>query len=330
MSRLTVGECQCRLWHGLIPAVPVPFTASGQIDAAAQKQYAAYMARQPVAGVAVWAHTGRGLYLTGEQRVQILQSWVEGLGAEKLIVAGVGGSPKHAEDFSDYVASALEMARDALDHGAHAFLVHPPRLFHHVANNKELILGYHKELASTGAPQFLFHLYEAAGGFPYSPELLRELFALPQVAGIKLATLDSVMTFQNVTNLMAREFPQKLVITGEDRFLGYSLMCGAQAALIGMGAACTSLQHKLMKAYFDGRAAEFLELSRAVDRLSQVLFVPPMEGYIGRMLWTLVHLGVIGRESAHDPWGPELPESEFVRLGNTLRELGELPAIPQD
>ena len=324
MSQLTTAEVQRRLWHGLIPAVPVPFTKSGQIDASAQQRYVAYMAKQPVVGVAVWAHTGRGLHLRREQRVQVLRSWAEGLGEGKVIVAGVGGSPGRAEDFAAYLASALEMARDALDNGAHAFLVHPPRLFHHVASNRELALRYHQELASTGAPQFLFYLYEAAGGFPYSPEILRELFALPEVAGIKLATLDSVMTFQNLANLVAREFPQKLLITGEDRFLGYSLMCGAQAALIGMGAACTTLQHNLLQAYFDGHAGEFLELARAVDRLSQVTFIQPMEGYIRRMLWALVHLGVIGRESAHDPWGPELPESQFLELANALPALGEL------
>ena len=45
----------------LIPAVPVPFDALGKIDALAQQRYAEWMARQPVKGVAVWAHTGRGL-----------------------------------------------------------------------------------------------------------------------------------------------------------------------------------------------------------------------------------------------------------------------------
>jgi 4-hydroxy-tetrahydrodipicolinate synthase len=324
MSRLTTAEVQERLRHGLTPAVPVPFTAAGQVSTAAQQQYVAWMAQQPVAGVAVWAHTGRGLRLTRAQRVEILQSWAEGLGGEKVLVAGVGGSPERAEDFSAYIISALEMAQDALDHGAQALLVHPPRLFHHVANNRDLLLTYHRELASTGAPQFLFYLYEAAGGFPYSADHLRELFALPGVAGIKLATLDSVMTFQSVANLLAREFPEKLIITGEDRFLGYSLMCGAQAALIGMGAACTTLQHKLLTTYFEGRAAEFLEISPKVDRLSQATFIPPMEGYIRRMLWALVHQGVISREAAHDPWGPALPENEFVELGNTLRALGEI------
>jgi len=323
MSPLTTGECQCRLWHGLIPAVPVPFKATGEIDAAAQDRYVAWMAEQPVAGVAVWAHTGRGLRLTREQRIQVLRSWAEGLGPGKVVIAGVGGLPERAEDFSGYIGSALEMARDALENGAHAFLIHPPRLFHHVANNRELALHYHQALAATGAPQLLFYLYEAAGGFPYSLDILRELFALPQVVGIKIATLDSVMTFQNLSNLVAGEFPQQLIVTGEDRFLGYSLMCGAQAALIGMGAACTTLQQRLLKAFYDGPAEEFVKLSQAVDRLAQVTFIPPMEGYIRRMLWALAHQGIISRDSAHDPWGPQLPESEFIQLGNTLRALAQ-------
>jgi 4-hydroxy-tetrahydrodipicolinate synthase len=325
-SLSSVDDLRRRMDASLIPAVPVPFTASGEIDAAAQQRYAAWMAKQPVAGVAVWAHTGRGLHLRREQRIKVLGSWKSGLNPNQFVVAGVGGSPEHREDFSAYLDSAAQMAQDALDHGAQAFLVHPPRLFHHVAGNRELIVKYHRRLAALGAPLILFYLYEAAGGIPYTPEILRELLALPETVGIKLATLDSVMTFQNIANLLADEFPEKLLITGEDRFLPYSLMCGARAALIGMGAACCGLQHGMIQSYFAGRAAEFLALARKVDRLGQVVFVPPVEGYIRRMLWTLVHLGVIGRESAHDPWGPELPESEFKELGKVLRALGETPS----
>lgn len=327
MSPLSVEDCGRRLHGGLIPAVPVTIRQNGQIDAAAERQYIAYMARQPVAGVAVWAHTGRGLHLSREQRLEVLRAWTAGLGAEKIVVAGVGGSPGRAEDYPGYIASAVEMARDAVEHGAHALLVHPPRLFHHVAESGALILDYHRQLASVHVPLILFYLYEAAGGVAYSPPLLRELLKLPEVLGIKVATLDSVMTFQSIANLVGKEFPRRLLITGEDRFLGYSLMCGAQAALIGMAAACTTLQHGLLRAYFEGRADDFLEVSRHVDWLSQVLFIPPMEGYIRRMLWALVHLGVISRESAHDPWGPDLAESEFIELGKTLRALNQIPSI---
>ena len=44
---------------GLVPAVPVPFRGT-VLAAEAQRTYAAWMRDQPVAGVAVWAHTGRG------------------------------------------------------------------------------------------------------------------------------------------------------------------------------------------------------------------------------------------------------------------------------
>ncbi len=52
----------------LIPAVPVPFDAQGKIDAPAQERYARWMAQQPIAGVAVGAHTGRGLRLAQIER----------------------------------------------------------------------------------------------------------------------------------------------------------------------------------------------------------------------------------------------------------------------
>ena len=59
-----------RLEWGLIPAVPVPF--HGQvIDEDAQQGYARWMAGQDVAGVAVWAHTGRGPHLATRQRQAI-------------------------------------------------------------------------------------------------------------------------------------------------------------------------------------------------------------------------------------------------------------------
>jgi 4-hydroxy-tetrahydrodipicolinate synthase len=315
-----------RIDHGLIPAVPVPFDATGHMAVNAQEKYARHMAKEPIAGVAVWAHTGRGLLMNAEQRRQVLYSWRNLLGPEKLIVAGVGASHRDVKDESKFVEAALAMAQDALDSGADAFLVHPPTLFRGKPRESELIVDYHRQLAATGAPLILFYLYEAAGGISYSAETLRQLLALPEVVGIKLATLDSVMTYQAVANLLAAEFPQTLLITGEDRFLGYSLMCGARAALIGMGAACTKLQHDMMQSYFSGDSSNFLQLSDRVDRLSQALFIPPMEGYIRRTLWALVHSGVLEAEFAHDPWGPPLDQSEFIALGRTLRALGESKA----
>ena len=63
-----------RLEWGLVPAVPVPFRGR-EIADDAQRAYARWMAGQEIAGVAVWAHTGRGRHLTSEQRREVLATW---------------------------------------------------------------------------------------------------------------------------------------------------------------------------------------------------------------------------------------------------------------
>ena len=210
------------------------------------------------------------------------------------------------------------------DLGADAILVHPPAAFRGRADRERLILDYHAAIAEVGLPLILFYLYEAAGGIAYSPELLSTLLRASEVLGIKVATLDSVMTFQDIAGLVREQSPDKLLITGEDRFLGYSLMCGARAALIGMGAACTDVQAELLHAYWRGESDRFLALNAAIDDLARHTFLAPMEGYIQRMLWCLVHQGVIPMDAAFDPWGPRSRSGRVRSHRGSAARLGRL------
>ena len=106
--------------------------------------------------------------------------------------------------------------------------------------------------------------------------------------------------------------------------MGYSLMCGAKGALVGMGAACTGMQKELVTSHLAGESNRFVDLSAKVDAFAQATFFAPMEGYIQRMVWALCHLGVIDRSACHDPWGPSLPEHEFDHLGDVMRRIGQL------
>jgi 4-hydroxy-tetrahydrodipicolinate synthase len=138
-------------------------------------------------------------------------------------------------------------------------MAYPPQ--RHRAS-EEAVVRYHRRLAAAGKPLVLFFLYEAAGGVTYSLPVLRELLQIPAVAGIKMATLDSVMTFQDLAGLVRSEAPGQVLITGEDRFLGCSLMCGAQSGLVGMGAACTRMQHDLLRCWQAGDSRGFLSRPR--------------------------------------------------------------------
>ena len=271
-----------RIQWGLIPAVPVPFRGD-RLDGQAQREYARWMAAHPVAGVAVWAHTGRGPHLSAEQRREVLETWREAL-PDRVVVAG-------ARD----ITMAIEARRGRAD----ALLAFPER------NDP---VGHHRRLGRE-LPVIAFYLYEAAGGVAYDDATLHAILELPQVVGIKVATLDSIMTFQRIAALI-RSHPDKVLITGEDRFYGYSVMAGATAALIGMGAALPDAQAELLLAFRDRQWERFVTLSALCDRLAQATFVEPMEGYIRRMLWAAAAEGAIPREACDDPWGPALPERE--------------------
>ena len=306
-----------RLSNGLIPATPVPFDENGSLHIAAHEAYLRYMTQQPIAGVAVWAHTGRGLTLDRKTRVKVLQDWRAAL-PHSVIVAGAGSQHTALEEAT---ARTAEMAESAAELGADAILVYPPTWLRDHSGRDQLIVEHHRRVAEAGLPLVLFYLYEAAGGILYSPAVLDQLLSLPEVVGIKMATLDSVMTYQDVSRRLREQHPDKLLLTGEDRFLGYSLRRGATAALIGMGAICCDLQAELIRANVAGDASSFLTLSDLVDRLAETIFVQPMEGYIQRLLWALVHLGVIPLEAANDPWGPPLSRDEFETIGRTLDAL---------
>jgi 4-hydroxy-tetrahydrodipicolinate synthase len=251
------------------------------------------MAAQRVAGVAVWAHTGRGPHLSVAQRRLVLDTWRSAL-PDKVIVAG---------------ANSVEMARDATRGGADALLAFPRR---------DNPAAYHEELGRE-LPVIAFHLYAAAGGVDYDNETLHAILSLPAVIGIKVATLDSVMTFQRIAAVM-REHPEKLLVTGEDRFLGYSLLMGARAALIGMASALTDLHAELLDASAATDSHDFMPLAQRLDSFSQVTFIPPMEGYIRRMLWALAADGVISDDACDDPWGPALPAGEREAVRRAVRE----------
>ena len=306
----------------LIPAVPVPFGPDGQIAAAAQERYVEHMAAQPVHGVAVWAHTGRGLLLDDERRRDVLASWRRGF--PRTLVAGVGARAEVADGSERFGDDTLRMAEAALRGGADALLAYAPTVYRNLppGERDRRIVAHHRALAELGVPLILFYLYEVAGGITHTLDVLGELLTLPNVVGIKMATLDSVMTFQDVAQLVGERFPGRLLISGEDRFLGYSLMCGGQAALIGMAAACTGPQAELLDAWFAGDASRFLDLSARIDAFARTTFVSPMEGYIRRMLWALAATGVIPEEATHDPFGPPLDAADRARVDAAVVALG--------
>ncbi|WP_153020813.1 dihydrodipicolinate synthase family protein [Kosmotoga sp. DU53] len=308
----------------LFPAVPTLFNKkTREIDEQANRNFAMYLKETPIDGVAVWVHTGRGLFLSQIERRFILKLWREAL-PEKTIIAGVGSNKKLGrDDIKAYIEECLMMAEEAKSGGADCLLAFPPVPLKKLSEDDDLIVRYHRELAQIGLPVILFYLYEEAGGISYSYETLEKLLSMDHVVGIKLATLYSVIKMQDISRFVLEKFPGKALITGEDRMFGYSLTRGSRSALIGLGSVLPSLQKDLIESYLKKDPA-FVSLMEKVDLLAEALFVEPMEGYIERVEEALAMMNIIPEDCVFDPYGPGISDTDKERIRKTLEQLGAL------
>lgn len=318
------SQWKSKLNGALIPAVPVPFKKDSSLDWESQAKYIDYLKSQPVEGVAVWAHTGRGLFLDPRTRKEVLSSWRTSLSKNWFIVAGVGVKEDAALSDKKYLENAERMLRDALDGKADLVMPYAPTQYRNHPDREKKILEYYELFSKADVPIILFYLYQAAGGIEYSIEFLEKLLGMENVVGIKVATLDSVMKFQEIASLVQEKFPEIALITGEDRFLPYSFQLGAKAALIGMGAVLTGMQKEMITAWMNKKYDQFFKLSRLVDGLGRLIFTDPIEGYIRRILYVLAKLRIISPDAAFDPFGPGLPQADFEKIDTGLSKLNLL------
>jgi 4-hydroxy-tetrahydrodipicolinate synthase len=301
--------------NGVIPAVPVPFREDASIDEESLDRYVRWMAAQRVPAVAVGVHTGRGLHLSEEQREHVLRAWQRG-GHELVVGVGVPVScamPSGQSQLTERVIrETVEMAEWARRGGACAVLVYPPSAFHDLPETEERAIALHEAVAQVGVPTIVFYLYEDAGGIDYSDASLDRLLAIDGVIGIKIATLDRPTRFGEVSILVHRH-DGCLCITGEDRFYGASIAMGADAALIGMAAACTDRTVALFDAYRAEDRERFDALSSAMDAFAAATFCAPVDGYVQRMVWALEADGVMTR-TGRDPFGPAIDPTDRERV----------------
>jgi 4-hydroxy-tetrahydrodipicolinate synthase len=281
--------------------------------------YAGALTAQSVGGIAVWAHTGRGLYLTAGDRAKVLETWRQA--TDVPIVAGVG-VPKssEAQTLQEAADATVELALAAAAGGADAVMVYPLAALGDLPDGDTQTVALHERVAAeSGLPLVGFYLHGEAGGYPYSPELITDLLSLPSMLGVKTATLDRAIGCQDA--IWAGRGSGKLLITGEDRMYGPSFMWGADTALVGIASAQVELSAAVLRAWTAGDHPGFLTASDRLDRFAAATFYAPIEGYVQRMLWAAEWEGLVPAEAAHDPYGPDLPPGERDLVIRCLEEL---------
>src|SRR4029078_12414869 len=98
---------------------------------------------------------------------------------------------------------------------------------------------YHRAIADgVGLPLIAFQFPKAFGpDFP--PETLARLATIPEISGLKEASVDTTKTVATIA--VARSLPRKLgIMTGSDTFICEAMVMGCDGPLIGFAGTATA------------------------------------------------------------------------------------------
>lgn len=301
---------------GIIPAIVTPMSGSGDVDVRAVPRYVDWLAGQGPVALAVNVDTGEGPHLSAAEREAMLVAVGEALAGRAGVVAGVGGPSTR---------DAVANARQAEAAGAAALLVFPVPAFLSQPLRADIVYRHHAEIAAAvDLPLILFQLQPALGGAIYPPIVLDALLEIPSVVAIKEASFDPIRYLELRARLRAGG-RRVLLLSGNDNFIAESFLLGADGALLGFATLGTAEHVALLAAAKAGDVGGVEELGVPLQRLSDVIFAPPVVDYRVRTKEALRMLGVIPSAAVRPPLLP-VDDAERRRIREALVAAGMVPA----
>jgi len=278
--------------RGLNPAPVTAFTPDGEVDHASNARIAKWLASVPgVKSLVILGHAGEGTFLTEQERLALIHTYVQAVEGKLPIIAGITGEGTKV--------AALE-AQKCQAAGATGALVYP--------NHGWLRFGYQK-----GAPQSRYKaIWEASGLqcilFQY-PDATKASYDLQ--TQLDIAAQEGVVATKNGVRNMKRWYveipalkkanPALQVLSCHDEWLLPTLF-DTDGLLVGYGSIAPELLVKLIAA---GKAQDYVEASRIFTQLLPVTQAvyhrgSHMEGTVALKLG-LVHRKVLAHATIREP-----------------------------
>ncbi|WP_205316072.1 dihydrodipicolinate synthase family protein [Novosphingobium sp. P6W] len=243
--------------RGLNPAPVTVFADDGSVDWDANAELAKWLAaKEGVKSLVILGHAGEGTFLTQDEQVQLIETYVAALDGKIPVIAGITGEGTEV---------ASKEAKRAADAGAIGALVYP--------SHGWLRFGY-----QDGAPQDRYKaIYEASGlqcilfQYPdvtkatYNLKTQLEIAAQPGVVATKNG-VRNMKRWDTEIPVLRKEFPELQILTCHDEYLLHT-MFDVDGALVGYGNIAPELLFQLIQA---GKAKDYSKARALHDQLLPV------------------------------------------------------------
>ena len=250
-------------FHGLIPAMAVPFRSDHSIDAAELAGFARWLAKQPgVVAMMTNGHTGEVFSFTPRERAEVT----------RIVASAVKGvCPVVSSIVCEGIGDAIEQAGWAKEAGAAALDIMPPHHWLRFGFRPSHVLDYFSAIGKASGLPLIVHVYPAWTKASFSSELLADLAKLPYVKAFKIGTRE-MNKYKRDLQCIRAVAPEKALLTCHDEYLLASMVQGIDGALVGFASVIPGLINDLLGAVTAGDLTKAMAIQSKIDPLKDAVY----------------------------------------------------------
>jgi len=298
------GIAKRRLMTGVIAAPMLPMEANGAVDWTALGRYIAWIAAQGPAAIAMNMDASEGPSLDAGERIKVVE-------ACRAVVPA--GCPLFSGLIAGSTQLAIEHGRDLIAAGAEGFVVFPPfPMFMGQPIPASMVVDFHAAIAAALDRPIIAFQFPRGWGPDYTPEMLQQIAAIPQLVALKESSFDAQQTIQTVDHAAAID-NRFAILTGSDTFIFEAMVMGCDGALIGFAGTATREIVRMQECVAAGDIAGGKAIWDRLGPLARHCWRPPIRDYRPRMKEVLVLQGLFPRATCRAPQ-PGVDDAERAAL----------------
>jgi 4-hydroxy-tetrahydrodipicolinate synthase len=294
-------------FHGIIPAIAVPFTRDFAIDEPELRRFAQWLGAQPgITALMTNGHTGEVFSLTPRERAEVTRMTASALGSQCPVISSI---------VCEGIKDAVEQAQWARDAGASGLDIMPPHHWLRFGFQPQHCLDYFNAIGEAVNLPLIVHVYPAWTRGSYPTSLLADLARLPHVAAFKMGEREMNKYARDIAAIRETN-AGKALLTCHDEYLLASMVQGIDGALVGFASLVPGLIYDLLKAVKAGDLNEAMRLQGLITPLKDAVYgagEPTGEAH-GRMKAAMALAGILRDGTVRPPThAPSASEIETIR-----------------
>lgn len=231
---------------GIYPPIPTPFDAQGHFAPGALAENLAHWNRFALRGYVVLGTNGEYVFLTEEEKRQVLKAARAAIPADKLLIAGTG---------CEATGMTIELTKKAADLGADAALVITPS-YYTGRMTPEVLTRHFQAVAEASPIPILIYNMPACTGIDLSAATVAAMAEHPNIIGIKESG-GNVVKMGDIRRLAGPRFQ---VLAGSAGFLLPGLSVGAVGGILALANIAPAHCLAIYRHFLEGRWEQAREL----------------------------------------------------------------------